>query len=172
MSRITGSRRRPSIPGMSLPLLAYRSGLTTRETFVRDLMASLAVVLVDAVDEGGGGLACARPLILRQPGRAPALAVFSGSYRATGWIDAYPPYRHPLEVTLSWMLLGLPGDHGIVVDPGDDDEIELEPAELAASLPAPDESLTVGIANHPGYSYRPYWMIDTQRFNCYPVMAR
>jgi hypothetical protein len=58
---------------------------------------------------------------------------------------------------------------------GSDEEIprlRIDPADLMAKLPAPDDRLSVGLAEHPGYRYQPYWMVDTERFNCYPIVAR
>lgn len=125
------SRQFPPTHGMDAPLLAYRSGWTTRETFLYELMDSRVLVLADAVDHDDDQ-ASTRPLILRRAGGMPLLAVFSSPELAAEWAKAYPSYRQTLEVNTSEVLVGLPDDHGIVIDPGDGNELELQPGELDA----------------------------------------
>lgn len=124
--------RQPSLPhGMDAHLLAYRSGWTTRETFLYELMDSRVLVLVAKTGDADADAAPSGPLVVQRHGGARLVALFSSADLATEWLQTCHDCQ-AIEVSASQVLAGLPEDHGIVIDPGDGNELDLQPDELAA----------------------------------------
>lgn len=66
------------------------------------------------------------------------------------------------------ILMALQGDLSV---PGGVPRLAVSPEDLPGLLtPVEGDPLAYRVAGHPGYSYIPYWRIDTQTFTCFPVV--
>jgi hypothetical protein len=79
----------------------------------------------------------AHPLVVQDPNGLSALVLFTSPERAKPFLEHYPDFRGGLLTDFKWVLEKMDAGFGIVINPGDDLGIDLEPelvAQLAASI--------------------------------------
>lgn len=120
-------------------LHAAQLGETPSDVFMKQLVA--AQVFMPIKDEPSiGGIqrsTQAQPLVVQDDSGASALILFSSPERAKHFLDAhYPEFKGGLLTEFTWVLEKMDPGFGILINPGDELGIDIEPemvAQLAAS---------------------------------------
>jgi len=120
-------------------LYAAQVGDTPSELFMKQLVEAQIFMPVQD-DSAVGGIqrsTKARPLVVQGPDGLSALVLFTSPERAKPFLEHYPDFRGGLLTDFKWVLEKMDSGFGIVINPGDDLGIDLEPElvqELAQSL--------------------------------------
>jgi len=117
-------------------LHAAQVGETSSDIFMKQLLA--AQVFMPVKDEPTiGGIqrsTHAQPLVVQDDSGASALILFSSPERAKYFLDAhYPDFKGGLLTEFTWVLDKMEPGFGIMINPGDDLGIDIEP-ELVQQL--------------------------------------
>lgn len=90
-----------------------------------------------------------------------AMVKYIGLDQVDGNYDRYALRSGPILMALCGELAG----------PGDVPRLAVTPQELPDLLiPLDENSLEFAIKGYPGYTYVPYWKIDTETFTCFPIV--
>jgi SseB protein N-terminal domain len=120
-------------------LHAAQVGDTPSDTFMKQLVEAQIFMPVKD-DSAVGGIqrsTKAHPLVVQDPDGLSALVLFTSPERAKPFLEHYPDFRGGLLTDFKWVLEKMDSDFGIVINPGDDLGIDLEPAlvqQLAQTL--------------------------------------
>lgn len=120
-------------------LYAAQVGDTPSEVFMKQLVES--TIFMPVKDESAiGGIqrsTKAQPLVVQDSNGLSALVLFTSPERAKPFLEHYPDFRGGLLTDFKWVLEKMGSGFGIVINPGDDLGIDLEPElvqQLAESL--------------------------------------
>lgn len=116
-------------------LYAAQVGDTPSETFMKQLVEAQIFMPVKD-DSAVGGIqrsTKAHPLVVQDPNGLSALVLFTSPERAKPFLEHYPDFRGGLLTDFKWVLEKMDSDFGIVINPGDDLGIDMEP-ELVQQL--------------------------------------
>lgn len=116
-------------------LYAAQAGETPSEVFMKQLVEAQIFMPVQD-DNAIGGIqrsTKARPLVVQGPDGLSALVLFTSPERAKPFLEHYPDFRGGLLTEFKWILERMEDGFGIVINPGDDLGIDLEP-ELVKQL--------------------------------------
>lgn len=123
-------------------LYAAQVGDTPSDVFMKQLVEAQIFMPVKD-DSAVGGIqrsTKAHPLVVQDPDGLSALVLFTSPERAKPFLEHYPEFRGGLLADFKWVLEKMGAGFGIVINPGDDLGIDLEPelvAQLAESLIRP-----------------------------------
>lgn len=116
-------------------LYAAQLGQTPSEVFMQQLVAAQVFMPVRD-DTAPGGIqrsTRAQPLVVQDPSGIPVLVLFTSPERAKPFLQHYPEFRGGLLTEFRWVLERMEPGFGIVINPGDELGIDLEP-ELVQQL--------------------------------------
>jgi hypothetical protein len=122
------------IPGNELEqiLLDTREGRAEPSKLFEKLHASRVIVLLDKpIGVGARWPKDAAPLLLKNSGGEPVVAMFTASGRGEDWVRQSPDHRHGALVSFRWLVGGLSPDLGAVLNPGSAMAVEMSAALLA-----------------------------------------
>lgn len=123
-------------------LHAAQLGETSSEAFMQQLVEAQVFMPVKD-DQTAGGIqrsTRAQPLVVADPSGLSVLVLFTSPERAKGFLQDYPEFRGGLLTEFKWILERMEPGFGIVINPGEDLGMDLEPdlvQELARSLRPP-----------------------------------
>lgn len=110
-------------------LYAAQVGDTPSEVFMKQLVEAQIFMPVQD-DSAVGGIqrsTKAHPLVVRDADGLSALVLFTSPERAKPFLEHYPDFRGGLLTEFKWVLEKMDRSFGIVINPGDDLGIDLEP---------------------------------------------
>jgi hypothetical protein len=116
-------------------LHAAQVGETPSEVFMKQLLASQIFMPVKD-DPALGGIqrsTRAQPLVVQDDGGDSALVLFTSPERAKPFLEHYPEFKGGLLTEFTWVLEKMDAGFGIMINPGDDLGIDIEP-ELVQQL--------------------------------------
>lgn len=116
-------------------LYAAQVGDTPSDAFMKQLVEAQIFMPVKD-DSTVGGIqrtTKAHPLVVQDQDGVSALVLFTSPERAKPFLDHYPDFRGGLLTDFTWVLEKMDSGFGIVINPGDDLGIDLEP-ELVQQL--------------------------------------
>jgi len=120
-------------------LYAAQTGETDSETFMRQLVEAQVFMPVKD-DTAPGGIqrsTRATPLVVQDAEGPAVLVLFTSPERAKPFLENYPEFRGGLLTEFRWVLERMEPGFGIVINPGDELGLDMEPelvAQLARSL--------------------------------------
>ena len=116
-------------------LHAAQVGETPSEVFMKQLLA--AQIFMPVKDEPViGGIqrsTHAQPLVVKDNSGESALILFTSPERAKPFLEHYPEFKGGLLTEFTWILEKMDQGFGIMINPGDDLGIDIEP-ELVQQL--------------------------------------
>lgn len=95
-------------------LVHFAAGAISRD----EVRAEFASAQVYALLEGGPSDAPLQPLAVSTPEGFSVVCVFTSPERAIEMLRQYPACPAVLAVDWAWVVTNLPGEHGLVVNPG------------------------------------------------------
>lgn len=110
-------------------LYAAQVGDTPSEVFMKQLVDAQIFMPVQD-DSAVGGIqrsTKAHPLVVQDPDGLSSLVLFTSPERAKPFLEHYPDFRGGLLTDFKWVLEKMDSGFGIVINPGDDLGIDLEP---------------------------------------------
>jgi hypothetical protein len=116
-------------------LYSAQVGDTPSDVFLKQLFESQIFMPVKD-DHAVGGIqrsTKAQPLVVQDASGVSALVLFTSPERAKAFLEHYPEFHGGLLTDFSWVVEKMDPGFGIVVNPGDDLGIDLEP-ELVQQL--------------------------------------
>lgn len=124
-------------------LHAAQSGETPSDVFMKQLMAAQVFMPVkdDASATGIQRSTRAQPLVVQDDAGAQALVLFTSPERAKPVLAHYPEFRGGILTDFTWVLEKMDPGFGIIINPGDDLGIDLEP-ELVQQLVQAQRGMT------------------------------
>lgn len=124
-------------------LHAAQLGETPSEVFMKQLMA--AQIFMPVKDDGAiSGIqrsTRAQPLVVQDEEGASALVLFTSPERAKPFLEHYPEFKGGLLTEFTWVLEKMEAGFGIMINPGDELGIDMEPElvrQLAESAAKPN----------------------------------
>lgn len=124
-------------------LHAAQLGETPSEVFMKQLLA--AQIFMPVKDEPAiGGIqrsTHAQPLVVKDDSGDSALILFTSPERAIPFLEHHPEFKGGLLTEFTWILEKMDQGFGIMINPGDDLGIDIEPAlvqQLAESANRPN----------------------------------
>lgn len=116
-------------------LYAAQMGETPSAVFMKQLVAAQVFMPIrDDVATGGIQRSTrAQPLVVEDPSGLSVLVLFTSPERAKPFLQHYPEFRGGLLTEFRWVLERMEPGFGIVINPGDELGIDLEP-ELVQQL--------------------------------------
>lgn len=121
-------------------LFAAQMGETPSEVFLEQLVAAQVFMPVrdDSRPLGIQRSQRAQPLVVQDASGLSVLVLFTSPERAKSFLEPYPDFRGGLLTEFKWILERMEPGFGIVINPGDELGLDLEPdlvEQLIASLP-------------------------------------
>lgn len=116
-------------------LHAAQLGETPSEVFMKQLLGSQVFMPVkdDGAVSGIQRSTHAQPLVVRDDDGSSALILFTSPERAKPFLEHYPEFKGGLLTEFTWVLEKMDAGFGIMINPGDELGIDLEP-ELVQQL--------------------------------------